>query len=781
VLTAIALVGAVAASQGALGQRVATVLLAGLYGSIAAQQVYHPRFPPDHVALLSMGVPLEIEAIAVDDAGAGQRTRLLLQVCGVDDGGGWHSAEGRLRLSLRKAERRWLAGDRMRLRTVLRRPRNFGNPGELDYAGYLARHGIYVTAYADDDRSFSIVERAAAGPLQALLQWRRDIGAGFDASLPAADAAVLRALIIGDDAGIPQTLRRAFSRTGVTHVLSISGLHVGLVATAGFAAFRWLLARSHWLLLAWNVPKLAVALSVVPVLLYAGIAGSNVATLRSVIMVVVFIGAVLVDRQRHLLVSLAAAAILTVVNAPGASLDISFQLSFAAVLGLTLAMQRFWPWWRQREEAWLLRLRHGWYVRLYRPIALYVVVSVSALAATTPLTALHFNQISLLALIANAIAVPLLGSLAVVLGLLAALCTPLAAPLAHALTLAAGLAVHLGCWFVELFARLPGAALRVVTPTAWELTLAYSALLLGVLSSGRRRWVLWAVVAVLAFGDAVWWWRERYAHSDLRVTFLSVGQGDAVVLELPGGSVMLVDGGGIGDGSFDTGERLIAPFLWSRKIGHVDYVVLSHPQWDHFGGLRYIVEQFAPRQLWWNGTQASGKRFAELQKAVDDTGVERVVVRQGAARRIGDVAVAVLAPPAGALSWGVNDLSVVLQLSYGTTRVLFTGDIEAASETRLLASAGDQVRSTVLKVPHHGSRTSSTAAFVATVAPSLAVISAGFDNRFGFPHAEVLRRYAALPAAVLRTDVDGAIQLRISADGPLKVNSYLGSPTASTN
>src|SRR5262249_26064256 len=151
---------------------------------------------------------------------------------------------------------------------------------------------------------------------------------------------VLSALIIGTDTALPRDLRAAFSRAGVSHVLSISGLHVALVATAGYALFRWLLARSQWLLLAASVPKLAVRASIVPVLLYAGIAGSNVATLRSVVMILVFLLAALADRQRHVLVSLAVAALLIVLLSPGATLDISFQLSFIAVLGLVYASER---------------------------------------------------------------------------------------------------------------------------------------------------------------------------------------------------------------------------------------------------------------------------------------------------------------------------------------------------------------------------------------------------------------------------------------------------------
>src|SRR5262249_54972244 len=163
------------------------------------------------------------------------------------------------------------------------------NPGEFDVEGYWARRGVYVTGFADDDAHLTRLGHAADPLTEWMARWRRGVGALFQRSLPEPAASVLGALIVGTATAVPRELRGAFSQAGVSHVLSISGLHVGLVAAAGYACFRWLLARSRWLLLSANVPKIAVALSVAPVLLYAGIAGSNVATTRSVIMILVFL------------------------------------------------------------------------------------------------------------------------------------------------------------------------------------------------------------------------------------------------------------------------------------------------------------------------------------------------------------------------------------------------------------------------------------------------------------------------------------------------------------
>lgn len=751
-------------------RRLGLLLIAVGVASLRADQIYRPRFASDHVALSPMHAPLRVEGVLGADPEPGPaRTRLLLTAERIDSGEGWRAAQGVVLLTVEHLQQRWAAGDRMVAPLTLRRPRNLGNPGEFDYEGYLARRGIYVTAFAQDDAAFDRAGHIEGGLFARLTRWRRGVGALFRRTLPETEAGVLGALIVGTEMALPRDLRSAFNRAGVSHVLSISGLHVALVAGAGYALFRWVLARSRWLLLTANVPKCATALSIIPVLLYAGIAGSNVATTRSVIMILVFVAAVLVDRQRHLVVSLAVAVILILLWSPGAALDISFQLSFMAVLGLMWGMERFWPWWKAWEERRLVRLR-GWQARLWRPLAVYGVVSVTALAATMPLTAVHFNQISLIAPLANAVVVPLLGSAAVALGLIAALTYLVSEPLAQCCVWVAGPIVKLGIWFVQLFSALPYASVRVVTPNRLELALLYAALIALVRTAGRVRALTLTLVVLLGFADGMWWYADRYHRGSLRVTFLSVGQGDSAVVEFPGAAVMVIDAGGSRGETFDMGERVIAPFLWSRKIARVDYLVLSHPEWDHYGGFAFLTANFSPREFWSSGASAATDPFAHLQQLLSDGGVRRLALRRGDQRYIEGVQVAVMSPSPDLGARSRNDQSLVLRLGFGGTRVLFPGDIERAAEETLIA-AGGGLASAVLKAPHHGSDTSSTVPFLDAVAPRYAIISAGFENRFGFPHERVLKRYAARQCRLARTDLDGAVRVRISARGVVDIQS----------
>lgn len=748
--------------------RIGVVLLTCTLGYVAAARVYRPSFAVDDVVNVPQRVPLILEATLVaDPEPLGDRIRFWLAAERVDDGWGWRRVQGQVLLTVPKVGQTWNPGDRLRAAVSLRRPRNFGNPGEFNLEAYWARRGVYVTAFADDDAAFERIGHVAQGLAEPLARWRRGVGQLFRRTLPEPQAAVLSALIIGTKMAQPHELRAAFSRAGVSHVLSISGLHVGLVAAAGYAVFRWLLARSRWLLLTANVPKLAAGVSVIPVLLYAGIAGTNVATTRSVIMVLVFAGAVLVDRQRHLIASLALAVILILATSPGAALDISFQLSFLAVLGLVLGLDRFWPWWKRWEELHLVRLR-GWRARLWRPVMVYFVVSLSAMAATAPLTAFHFNQVSFIAIAANAVVVPLLGSAAVVLGLVAAMGYVLWEPLAHGCVLLAGPVVQLGVWLVERCAAVPFAAVRVVTPTTLELALMYAALFATVRLSGRARRLSLAAVSFLTICDIGWWYAARYHRRDLQVTFLSVGQGESAVVELPGGEVMMVDAGGAGSAAFDIGERVIAPFLWGRKIAHVDYLVLSHSQWDHYGGMAFLAGNFSPREFWSNGSREPAVSFSRLEQALRDNGVRWVALHRGDRRRLGAVEAVIESPAAPDADLSVNDQSLVVSLGFRGRRALFTGDVESGGEARMVASAGGTLASAVLKVPHHGSDTSSSPRFLDAVAPQVAVISDAFRNPFGFPSAAVLQRYAARHCAIVRTDLDGAVQVRIMEDGRIE-------------
>jgi competence protein ComEC len=309
------------------------------------------------------------------------------------------------------------------------------------------------------------------------------------------------------------------------------------------------------------------------------------------------------------------------------------------------------------------------------------------------------------------------------------------------------------------FSSLPYASIRVATPTLVEIFLFYAIIVLSVKVGKARlyRFLLVACILLLALDLGYWAWHRSFSDT-LKVTFISVGQGDSALVEFPRGAVMLIDGWGF-YGPFDPGERIVAPLLWRKKIRTIDYMVLSHAQHDHMGGLSFIAKNFNVKEFWWNGVGD----LRGLKGALDGAGVPIREIDSGASiPPIGGVGIEVLHPSRG-LDLDINDMSLVLKLSYGDKSLLFTGDIRAGVEEILGARAGG-LDVTVLKSPHHGSRTSSSEDLLAAAgSPTAAVISVGRANIFGFPATAVLDRYASAGMEVYRTDLDGAVE--VATDG----------------
>jgi competence protein ComEC len=416
------------------------------------------------------------------------------------------------------------------------------------------------------------------------------------------------------------------------------------------------------------------------------------------------------------------------------------------------------------------------------------------LAGTAPLTAFHFNQFSLVGLIANAVVVPIMGFGAVICGLAAAALSFVSPTGARPLLLLAGSLAGAGNWLAGWFEGWPLAWTRVFTPTIFEIAIAYGFIALWIArplatalipaanrpeqrtgEEGNWRLVTAAALIVVLVLDAGWWTYQRFFYPDLRVTFLAVGEGDAAVLRFPGGRVMLIDGGGSFGGTFDPGERIVAPFLWANKIMHVDYVAVSHPDRDHFGGLIFLVRNFAPTEFWTSGSGSPDDSYQNLLDTVRQMRATSLVCGTSSPpRTIGGVAVRCLWPAANIDETKENNQSMVLRLAYRGAAILFTGDIEAKGERELIATGAD-LHAAILKVPHHGSKTSSSAELLAAVHPQVAVISLGYHNRFHFPASAVVERYREDGAMVLMTAESGQVSAEVGPRG-IEIETFRNGP-----
>lgn len=719
-------------------------------------QTLYPRFSPDHLrSVMKEGSPLYVEGVLHQEPERfPQRERWVVRSERVWHPAGAQEITGHLLLTVRHARGEWHYGDRLRFWVTPQVPLSFSNPGGFDYASFLARKGIYVTAFLDSDEGVELVARGSAGLWRSIEYLRREISRFMERNFSHESGALMKALVVGDMGGISRGLRAQFTAAGVNHVLSISGLHVGMLGLVVFLLVRILGALSTTLLLRWSLLKVAAFFSFIAVLFYTALAGAMLPTVRSAIMIGVYELAVLLDREEELFSSLALAALLIALFWPGVVMDISFQLSFLAVLFIIWGLRKLQQWWPAGQRDGLLPQERGWLRRWLRPMGLYLAVPVLATVGTGPMIAYHFGHLSLAGFLSNPVVVPLVGFLVVPLGLAIGLFSLLSPNLALIFVWLAEPLLSLVLWLVRFFSTLPGASIAVPIPNLFEVTMLYLIILFCLLL--RRRAHLFLLIAgflILTVGEGVYWRRERWNRKELRITHLSVGHGDAAVVEFPGSKVLLIDAGGTATGEFDTGESLVAPFLRSRKILRVDYVLLSHPRVDHYGGMRTIIEEFAPSEFWSGPSSARTFRYEELDEAVERSGIERLFLSSGdPCRSIERVRLCVLSPAKDK----TGESSVVLRLSFGQVNLLFAGDIEKREERALLQSGAD-LPSAVLKVPRHGSLTASTEEFVAAVKPKLAIFSVGHRNRFGLPRGEVISRYREAGSEILRTDQDGAI------------------------
>jgi competence protein ComEC len=438
--------------------------------------------------------------------------------------------------------------------------------------------------------------------------------------------------------------------------------------------------------------------------------------------------------------ALCLAGLALLVWSPAALWDPGFQLSFAATAGIVylaspatgVLVERGWPRW----------------------LAAAVVVSLAAQLAVTPVMLVHFNQLSLIGVVANLLVVPLAGPATTLgmLALLAALVSETAAALLFNALWLVLLALRVAVWAA---AAVPLAMIYLPAPS-WLAIAAWSGALVLIPYLAIHRWTRLAAPAhaAVALALSLWPWLDP-GDGRLRITFLDVGQGDATFVELPGGPRLLIDGGPGGFRRFDVGERVLSPFLWNRPVSRLDVVALTHTDSDHSGGLGAVLRRFRVGEFWETGRWGPGGEGTRL--ALEQSGVSRRVLHAGQRLWLGNALVTVL-NPGDQPSATTNDDSLVLRVDWLAASVLLTGDIGWAAEARMLERGGpDQV--VVLRVAHHGSRSSSSAPFLEAARPALAVISVGARNPFRHPTPEALARLQAVGARIYRTDRDGAIIL----------------------
>ncbi len=655
-------------------------------------------------------------------------------------------------------------GDRVRFESPLRRVRISGNPGAMRLDRIQREDDVSMTGHVRSFASMRVVARGVGNPVRdAVERVRRSVYARLDASLDSPHRELVAALLLGESGPIPREVRDAYRDAGVAHILAVSGMNMTAVAGITFVLVFWGLRRVPRLPLYVNAVKLAAAASVVPVVAYAMLAGLSHSVTRAAIMAVMFPLALLLDRVRDLLTAIALAAILILLWKPDALFNVGFQLSFAAVIAMVTVIPPVYARWRERGGA-LDREFPTRGRRIVDAVALGVISSAAALYATAPITAHHFNGFPLYGLVANLVVVPLFTLVIMPLAFASVAALAIHASLAHAVLAVTGYAINVGSHAIRLFASLPGAYVHLGAPT-WIETLAWYAIALVPFVRGRvaRFAVAGAIVLVFAGTGVVVRVADRLDR-DLRLRVIDVGQGLAQLVEVPGGEKILIDGGGQGGPTFDVGERVLAPYLWNRRIRRLDLVVATHVDADHYGGLEFVLRHFDVGELWLGETDPEPMPEG-WNRLIDAATTREIPIRRVSAGTpplvIGDAAIEVLWPPAGpgAATPDDNARSLALRVSRGANVFLLPADLTSQME-ETLAAAGCDLRADVLVASHHGAANGSSGAWLAAVRPAHAIVSAGYANRHGHPSPDTLRRLMDIGATIWRTDRDGLVTCR---------------------
>jgi competence protein ComEC len=625
-------------------------------------------------------------------------------------------------------------------------PHGYNNPGLVDSAAALRRQGITARM------SGAVLKRVERGKdstswpvLHAL--WRERISGMMRSVMPEKDAAILQGMLFGGYNGIPAEVVQDFSQTGIVHILSVSGTHIALLS----GVMLWLggkLKLKHFA---------KVLLAAVVIGFYAAFAGFSPPVIRSLAMGLISLSAGIFGRERDAANALMLSALFMLVMQPGLLYDISFELSLGATAGLVFLYHKTVKFFAFLPEF----------------IAGGVSVTIAAQLGVLPFIAWYFSSFSLSSLAANLFVLPIVDS-ALVIGLLAvivSLFVPLAGKLIFVLaSLLIGLSVNL----IAVLATFPGGSLYLPAVSLWGGVLYYIILawfydyLPKKLLSFTEVWRRWpeklalgcmATLVIVLF--YIWYPKPVMVH------FIDVGQGDATLITTPHGKAIMIDTGGImGNAQFDIGQRVVLPYLKHYGILKVDYLFLTHGHQDHAGGAAAIAEAMPVTFI---GMPKEEQLSPAIERLKHTKNFRKIVLLQAGLKiTVDGVDIDILHTGADKVSRTGNESSVLLKVSYGKNSFLFTGDLTGEEEQLVQGNT----KSDVLKVGHHGAKTSTTSQFLNKVRPQYAVISAGYSNKFGHPHKEVLDRLSSSNIESHRTDQEGAIVFKTNGQ-TIECHSYL--------
>ncbi len=709
-----------------------------------------------------------------DDRGG---VKFELSKCVVTRAGVKFVTTGNIQVIARKISHALEYGDLIEFQARLRIPTNSKNPGAFDYISYLKRRGIYALASIyKDDKIVSLTKSHKTGMMYYVNRLRKRTNDFIYSRGKSINKYIISALLFGNSRQINKSAHDLFVKTGTSHILAISGLHMGVISLFIYYLSIFFLKRGEKFTLKHNIIKIAYSITFFSLIFYSLLVGMRVSSIRAVIMIGVYILALLFDRAQNTLRTMFVAAFFILLAFPGSLRDVSFLLSFTAVF----AILYFYPKIGSRIDSYF-ELSSSNYFRkrsllqsVLKSIIVVFVLSCVINLLILPIIMYNFNYVTLTSPLINAITIPIYSLFVIPMNFVIFFFSLFYPAVGEFFLHLNEDVIRWTYYTLKFLNEHINYSFYTVTPTPLEIAL-YFLLVYSIFKARERTFRISAVIcALLLLASGYYYNVKPYSDKNiLTVDFIDVGQGESSLITFPNGKRMLIDGGGSRWKSrFDVGRDVVAKYLWKRRINKVDYILSTHPHPDHINGLFFIAENFSPEKIFIGKYDYDKKIYKNFLRKNSEK-IE-YLGSMNSKLEIGGAKITILKYDQSGVrsrSIDVNRSSIIVIVEQSGKKILFTGDTDSVIEARLIAK-GEELDCDVLKVAHHGSRTSTSDGFLEVASPKYAVISVGENNYFHLPAEETVARLVENGVKIYRTDRDGLITLKVS-DGEMSFSTMV--------
>lgn len=652
-------------------------------------------------------------------------------------------------------------GDYIKLSAKYLKPEDSRNYKGFSYKNYLKQNMIYGSVQPTS--KINIIEKGKVSLVSKLTNGiRSNIICEVNSNLTSDASSVFLGIMLGEKSQITDEINTYFREGNMAHILAVSGAHVSYV----MLALSILLGRFN--------KRFYLMCAIAVLSFFMILTNFTPSVVRACIMAIIALIAKLVYRKSDIYNNLGISALIILLYNPYTILNIGFQLTYLGTLGIILVSKNISVYldkkmFNKEHKYSKLKLKNILKNKLKKFIVNSIFISLSVQILIAPIIILNFNMLSYNFLISSIIATPIFAGIMIV-GIfsliIGSICFPILQILLDSLI------------FISKFiSNLPFSKFVILTPNIVWIVSYYIICIAFLISKSREKIInmLKKLVTILLIICLAFSCVQKLNNRDLRIFFIDVGQGDSSLIITPKNKVILIDGGGSLDESYDVGKSVLVPYLLDRGISLIDYMMVSHFDNDHVGGLMYVLENLKVKNILISKQSKDSKEYKEFIQIAQKRKIKVITVKQGDVIKIeNDISFYILYPTSKLEFNDLNNNSIVAKLVYGNFSMLFTGDIEQEAEGKILKKYNtDILQSTVLKIAHHGSKTSTTEGFIDLVNPKIALIGVGKDNNFGHPNKEVLDRIENLGSKIYRTDMHGEISLKVNREGRIWIDKML--------